>query len=450
MDRLTVTMADSANAGGLDGQWADILEAGTHDGETYTPDDLDAIVNEYQQRGEADKAPVALGTASQMTPLSVTRANASPVGKIDALRRNGKTVQAKFAGVDPRVEHLHERGAFPKKSIQLKRSLGGISLQRVGLVHPVLRGDWRDDATPSLNDLTKEYMGNKEHVFSESPLSNQWLELFRSGDYGDKGNFGDSDLDEMVRNFDPSFHEPPAVIGHPANDAPAYGWIAGLKRSGNKLMGKFRQVDPTFEEMVKSGRFKKRSISLYKTGKGWMLRHVGFLGAQPPEVKGLKNATFREDRIRFVSVTFGESESSSSAAMSRLKTGGYWMPEFDHFNFPAVFAELEGTSTLDVFVNFLERLQDRCGIDRNSARLALRVKNYARFHDVSFGEAFDQVQEMAAQDAGLASAVAADLPGARLSQIAYSIARSRGVIFGEALAEAAEENPELAGKAKND
>lgn len=435
MDRLTVTMADSANVGGLDGQWADILEAGTHDGEAYTPDDLDGMVAEYQKRGEADKAPVALGVSSQV--------NSSPVGKVAALRRRGNSVQAKFAGIDPRVEQLHGRGVFPKRSIQLKRSPEGISLQRVGLIHPVYRGRVRDDETPSLDELMKQNMGDKEHIFDESPLADQWLELFRSGDYGDKGKFSDSDLDEIVRNFDPSFHEPPAVIGHPAQDAPAYGWVAALKRSGNKLLGRLRQVDPNFEEMVKSGRFKKRSIALYQTGKGWALRHVGFLGAQPPEVKGLANAIFREDRIRFVTLIFGESASSAEAAVRRLKDGCYWIPEFDHFNFPIMFAELEGTPALDLLVGFLERLQDEFGIDRNGARLAHRAKNYAQFHRVSFSEALDQVQQMQAQDVALASAVNAGLPGARLSQLAYGVMRSRGVSFGDALAAVAEEHPEL-------
>lgn len=438
MDRLTVTMADSANTDGLDGQWADILKAGTHDGEAYTPDDLDGMVDEYQKRGDADKAPVALGVPSQ--------ANSSPVGKVDALRRKGNLVQAKLSGIDPRVEQLHARGVFPKKSIQVKRSPDGISLQRVGLIHPVYHiasGHLLNDKTPSLDELMKQNMGDKEHVFSESPLADQWLELFRSGDYGDKGNFSDSDLDEIVKNFDPSFHEPPAVIGHPANDAPAYGWVAGLKRSGNKLLGRFTHVDPSFEEMVKSGRFKKRSISLYQTGKGWMLRHVGFLGAHPPEVKGLANAAFREDRIRFVTVTFGESDSSAEAAVKRLKDGHYWMPQFDHFKVPAMFAELEGTQALDVFVNFLERWQNECGIDRNSARLSHRARNYARFHGVSFSEALDQVQQIQGQDATLNAAIDADLPGARLTQMAYRLVRSRGISFGEALTEVAEENPEL-------
>jgi hypothetical protein len=302
-------MADSASADGLDGQWVAILPTGTYDGETYTPDDLDGMVSEYQSRGEAAKAPVALGISAQ--------GSSAPVGKIDALRRVKNSLQAKFAGIDPRVEHLYGRGIFPKKSVRVKRSPEGVSLQSVGLVHPVWRDYWRDNETPSLDALMKQAGESKDHVFDEGSLAGQWLELFRSGNYGDKGNFSNSDLDQIVRNFEPLFHEPPAVIGHPQQDAPAYGRIDGLRRSGDTLLGKFKQVDPKFEEMVKAGRFKKRSVSLYQTAKGWMLRHVGFLGAQPPEVKGLANASFKEDRIRFVTLVFGESEANAAAAVTR-------------------------------------------------------------------------------------------------------------------------------------
>lgn len=232
----------------------------------------------------------------------------------------------------------------------------------------------------------------KPHVLPESPLSTQWLEIFHTGDFGDRGSFNESDLDQIVRNFDPSFHEPPAVIGHPTHDAPAYGWVDGLKRRGGVLLGKLKQVDPSFEKMVKAGQFKKRSIALYKTANGLMLRHIGFLGAQPPSVKDLANATFSEDRIDFTTLAFEESESHSGTAVARLKDGGYWMPDFDRFNFPAIFAELENSPALPIFERFLERLQDDCGFDPGSARLSQRARNFMRFHGVSFDEALDQIQ----------------------------------------------------------
>lgn len=272
-------------------------------------------------------------------------------------------------------------------------------------------------------------------------MANQWLELFRTGDYGDKGNFTSSDLDQIVRNFDPSFHEAPVVIGHPQHDAPAYAWVEALKHSGETLFGKFKQIDPKFEEMVKTGRFKKRSISLYRTAKGWMLRHVGFLGAQPPEVKGLANATFGEDLNRCVEVIFSESESRAGAVIADLKDRGYWMKRFDDCGFPVIFKAMEGSPALDENVVFLERLMNEC--DPTSTLLSERAAYFAGSHGVSFGEALGQIQQMQMRDKATEWAVAAGLPGAQLSQLAFRIMRTRGATFGEALTEAAEENPEL-------
>ena len=61
MNNSAQRIFDDASTDGLDGQWADILRAGTYDGENYTPDDLDSMVTEYQRRGDGDKSPVALG-----------------------------------------------------------------------------------------------------------------------------------------------------------------------------------------------------------------------------------------------------------------------------------------------------------------------------------------------------------------------------------------------------
>jgi len=140
-------------------------------------------------------------------------------------------------------------------------------------------------------------------------LNGKWIELFRAGDYGDKGSYSAADIDKMVANYDPAKHEAPVVMGHPEMDAPAYGWVEALKRSGNLLLGKLKQVPDQFSQLVSEGRFKKRSISFYRGENGPSLRHVGFLGAMPPEVKGLadvKLASFSAGA--FQAIEFKEEE----------------------------------------------------------------------------------------------------------------------------------------------
>jgi hypothetical protein len=129
-------------------------------------------------------------------------------------------------------------------------------------------------------------------------MDGEWIEIFRGGRQTDSNgitsDWTEEKLDHAVASFDPAMHEPPVVIGHPKDNKPAYGWVDGLKRVGNVLMARLKQVVPEFARMVKEGRFKKRSVSFYPDG---TLRHVGFLGAMPPAVKGLKDIAFGEEDI---------------------------------------------------------------------------------------------------------------------------------------------------------
>lgn len=124
---------------------------------------------------------------------------------------------------------------------------------------------------------------------------NNWIEIFRTGKHTDsKGRervWTEADLDKTVALYNPQNHEAPVVIGHPTSNGPAFGWVEQLKRVGGKLMAKFKQVQPEFSEWVDKGLYKKRSASFYPGGS---LRHVGFLGAQPPAIKGLADIAFND------------------------------------------------------------------------------------------------------------------------------------------------------------
>ena len=134
----------------------------------------------------------------------------------------------------------------------------------------------------------------------------QKIEIFRAGKRPDSSrNLTEikiSQLAQAVTAYDPNLHEAPAVIGHPKDNAPAYAWVKGLSLEGDTLKAELAQIDPEFSEMAQAGRFKKVSASFYledsphnpKPGKLY-LRHVGFLGAMPPAVKGLRNPEFSED-----------------------------------------------------------------------------------------------------------------------------------------------------------
>ncbi len=123
-----------------------------------------------------------------------------------------------------------------------------------------------------------------------------WVEIFRGGQQTDsngRAHDGNALISRAVSTFNAARHEPPLVVGHPKDNAPAFGWVEKLKTASKAgttvLLGKFKQVVPEFAALAKQGLYKKRSASFYPDGR---LRHVGFLGAAPPAVKGLADIGF--------------------------------------------------------------------------------------------------------------------------------------------------------------
>jgi len=102
-------------------------------------------------------------------------------------------------------------------------------------------------------DTTDFVKNHLSQTHGEAPRP--WIEIFRAGDYrgANKGLITRADLDRVVRNYDPTYHEAPATIGHPADDKPAYGWIESLAVDGDKLLAREKQVDPKFDEARQGG-----------------------------------------------------------------------------------------------------------------------------------------------------------------------------------------------------
>lgn len=130
------------------------------------------------------------------------------------------------------------------------------------------------------------------------------IEVFRVGTHTAKSGltlvFTESDLKACAQAYDPSEHEAPLVVGHPEEDtAPAYGWVKSLAYRDGALFAEPTQVDAAFAEIVNAGRYKKISSAFFMpraTGNpvpgALYLRHVGFLGAVAPAVKGMRDAAF--------------------------------------------------------------------------------------------------------------------------------------------------------------
>ena len=120
-----------------------------------------------------------------------------------------------------------------------------------------------------------------------------WIQVFKSGEHTDSSGksavFSNEKLDEITGKYNTK------VMESSSNEEP-WGWIERLKRRGDVLMAKVKELSPQIIDEVKRGLFKKVSIALYPD---MMLRHVGLLGAATPAVKGLKNVTFAESSDYF-------------------------------------------------------------------------------------------------------------------------------------------------------
>lgn len=161
---------------------------------------------------------------------------------------------------------------------------------------------------------------------SPAVLSGAPLQIFKPGRHtamsGQAIAFSELDLQATVAAYDPAKHEAPLVVGHPKADLPAYGWVQSLAFSDGAIDATPAQVNTDFADMVAAGAFKKISAAFYSPDAPgnpvpgvFYLRHVGFLGAQPPAVKGLRNPSFADAEEGVV--TFSEWDDMTNAGLWR-------------------------------------------------------------------------------------------------------------------------------------
>jgi len=124
------------------------------------------------------------------------------------------------------------------------------------------------------------------------------IEVFQAGQIPE---LNEAVMREVVDNYDPSEQEAPLVLGHPADNQPAFGWIKQVFTKGKRMFAAVDEIDPIVTDMVRKGAYKNVSVSFYKpTASGtptpgkWCLRHVGLLGAAPPAIKGLEKLQLAE------------------------------------------------------------------------------------------------------------------------------------------------------------
>ncbi|HEU4958973.1 MAG TPA: hypothetical protein VFT56_01080 [Sphingomonas sp.] len=150
-------------------------------------------------------------------------------------------------------------------------------------------------------------------------LTTPQISFLRPGTFTDVSGrqvtFGEADLAAIAAAYDPSSDPAPLVIGHPKTDDPAFGWVGSVTVAGDRLVATPSDIEPAFAEAVRAGRYRKVSACLYppdhsgnpKPG-SWYLKHIGFLGAKAPAIKGLGTVALSEDGEDAVTLSFSQEQ----------------------------------------------------------------------------------------------------------------------------------------------
>ncbi len=99
-------------------------------------------------------------------------------------------------------------------------------------------------------------------------------------------------VEGLAASYGESGHRAPVVLGHPKDNSPAWGWVTACEASEGNLYCDL-EVTPEFTTLLSEGRFRERSVAFYDTNPP-VLRHLGFLGATPPRIKGLEPINLSE------------------------------------------------------------------------------------------------------------------------------------------------------------
>lgn len=155
------------------------------------------------------------------------------------------------------------------------------------------------------------------------------IPTFRPGTHrtirGAELTFTAQELAATVAAYDPALAPAQLVKGHPQIEDPSFGQVGRFVVGDDGVLyaEDVQNLDVAFSAEVEEGRFPSRSIKFYAPGDPnnpkpgvWYPRHIGFLGAYPPALKGLPPVEFAEGETAqgAVVVAFSEDDLSDELA----------------------------------------------------------------------------------------------------------------------------------------
>lgn len=166
-------------------------------------------------------------------------------------------------------------------------------------------------------------------------MANKLFQIFRAGTHtamsGKSFVFSEQDLQYIAAGYSKNRLRAPLVLGHPADNLPEYGEVDALFVEGNALYAQ-ANVNTALIGMVQRKLYNNVSASFIEptnaanpTPGVYYLRHVGFLGAHPPAVKGLAALAFSESS-HHIDFSEGYGINTENIAPSFVVAAGYQCP----------------------------------------------------------------------------------------------------------------------------
>lgn len=129
-------------------------------------------------------------------------------------------------------------------------------------------------------------------IFQPNARTITGLEVFRAGDYGEKGVYTRDTLARIASSYNAGKVLAAAINFDHKQEGPALGWISKVRAEGDRLFVDAERVHPDLFAAMEKGAVLNRSVeikrSLEEAGGEPYLVGLAFLGAARPEVKGLE------------------------------------------------------------------------------------------------------------------------------------------------------------------
>lgn len=135
-------------------------------------------------------------------------------------------------------------------------------------------------------------------------MESKFFKIFRAGTHtsmsGQTITYTTGDLIATASAYSKTAKKVPLVLGHPPSNGPALGSVTALQVKDGALFA-VADVSDELVQLVKNGRYGNVSAAFFAPANVdnpypgvWSLRHVGFLGAVQPGVKGLGPLEFSD------------------------------------------------------------------------------------------------------------------------------------------------------------